>query len=227
MSSRCAILFDLDGTLADTAPDLAWATNRVLEEEGLAPLPIETLRPAASHGAGGLLRHALGRDGDAERFERRRQRLVEHYRTRDHAGTRLFDGMDAVLAWLEGNGFAWGVVTNKPQALTVPLMERLGLLTRCAALVSGDTLPTSKPDPAPLLHACHLAQLDAAHTLYVGDAERDIQAGRHAGMRTVLALYGYLGPDDRWTEWQADATVETPDGLPAQLRQLIPSCNRP
>ncbi len=205
-----AVLFDLDGTLADTAPDLAFALNRVLEQYGRAPLPLARIRPVASHGTLALLRLGFGLEPGAPGFDEKREALLATYRENIARETRLFPGMDRVLKALEGSGRRWGVVTNKPAHLTGPLMEQLGLAARAATVVSGDTLAESKPHPAPLLHAAREAACEPGECLYVGDAERDIIAGRAAGMRTLAALYGYIADDDNPTAWGADGSIDAP-----------------
>lgn len=203
------VLFDLDGTLADTAPDLAYALNTLLTEQDRAPLSYEVIRPVVSHGGIALVKLGFDIDENASEFGPLRQRLLEIYRANIARETRLFEGMSPLLDTLEQRGLNWGVVTNKPAWLTEPLLEALGVKHRAAAIVSGDTLPERKPHPAPMLLACEQAGRDAAHCLYVGDAERDIEAGRNAGMRTLVALFGYLGETDFPEQWQADGMVES------------------
>jgi phosphoglycolate phosphatase len=209
MTSIRTVLFDLDGTLADTAPDLAFALNAVLQEQGRPPLPYENIRPVVSHGGIALIKHGFGIDETASEFQPLRQRLLDIYRDNIARETRLFDGMESLLEELEQRGLNWGVVTNKPGWLTEPLLEQLGILERAAAIVSGDTLPERKPHPAPMLLACEQSGSEAAQCLYVGDAERDIEAGRNAGMATLVALFGYLGENDHPETWQADGMVKT------------------
>lgn len=207
------VLFDLDGTLLDTAPDLANALNAVLQANGRAPLPFEFIRPVVSHGGNALIE--LGFDlkpGDSG-FEPLRRQLLDYYENNIAQQTRLFPGMDEVLAYLETHGIHWGVVTNKPAWLTDPLMEALALSTRAAGIVSGDTLPERKPHPAPLLHACRLIGGDPQQCVYVGDAERDIQAGNSAGMATLVALFGYLLETDRPETWGATALIRQPQEI--------------
>jgi phosphoglycolate phosphatase len=204
------LLFDLDGTLADTAPDLAFALNEVLVEQGREPLPFEHVRPVVSHGALALVRLGFGIGPDDARFAPLRQRLLEIYRANLTRGTRLFPGMDELLETIEVRGMRWGVVTNKPAFLTEPLLAQLGLLARAAAVVSGDTLPVRKPDPAPMLLACKQAQSQPSRCVYVGDAERDVVAGRNAGMTTLVAAFGYLGEKDRPGDWGADGMIDHP-----------------
>lgn len=202
------VLFDLDGTLADTAPDLAYVLNAVLQEQGREPLPYEAIRPVVSHGGIALIKHGFNIDESAPEFQHLRQRLLDIYRDNIARETRLFAGMAELLEQLEARGLNWGVVTNKPGWLTEPLLEQLGLRQRAATVVSGDTLAERKPHPAPMLLACKEAGSDATECLYVGDAERDIEAGRNAGMMTLIALFGYLGEHDQPESWQANGMVE-------------------
>lgn len=203
------VLFDLDGTLADTAPDLAWALNQVLIEQGRAPLPFETIRPVVSHGGMALISLGFAIEPSAPAFDPLRNRLLEIYRANIARETTLFPGMAELLDAIEARGLNWGVVTNKPAWLTEPLLAALGVERRAASIVSGDTLPQRKPHPAPMLLACEQAGSLGPQCLYVGDAERDIEAGRAAGMKTLVALFGYIGAEDRPHEWQADGAVET------------------
>ncbi|MBE0510172.1 MAG: HAD-IA family hydrolase [Gammaproteobacteria bacterium] len=204
------VLFDLDGTLADTAPDLAWALNQVLQEQGREPLPFAQIRPAVSHGGIALIKLGFGLDEADPGFGPLRERLLALYRAHITRETRLFAGMAELLDALEQRGLNWGVVTNKPAWLTEPLLAELQLSTRCATRVSGDTLPQRKPHPAPMLLACQQAGSEAQQCLYLGDAERDVQAGRQAGMRTLIAAFGYIGAEDRPQDWGADAIIEHP-----------------
>jgi phosphoglycolate phosphatase len=215
---RCrAVLFDLDGTLADTAPDLAGALNTLLAELGRPSLPLATIRPHVSHGASALLRFALGVARESPGYDDLLQRFLALYRGAIAAQTRLFDGMPALLAAAEARGLPWGVVTNKPAWLTDPLMAALGLTARAGCIVSGDTTAYAKPHPEPLLHASRVLAVPPAACLFVGDAERDIEAGRRAGMRTLVARFGYLGPDDRPASWGADGLVDSPGEILAWL----------
>ena len=196
------VLFDLDGTLADTAPDLAFALNEVRREQGLAALPFEQIRPVVSHGGMALIRLGFQLEPEHPEFEPLRDNIAVH--------TRLFSGMDAVLEKLEGNGKLWGVVTNKPGWLTEPLLEQMGLKHRAAVIVSGDTLPQRKPHPAPMLFACEQTGSHAEECLYIGDAERDIEAGHAAGMWTMVALFGYIDEHDQPEAWGADSLIQAP-----------------
>lgn len=207
------VLFDLDGTLADTAPDLAHALNTVRQAHDLPTLPFELIRPVVSHGGKALIELGFGNTGIEQDFETLRQELLEHYHANLSTHTVLFPGMPELLEALESRGLHWGVVTNKPGWLTEPLIDALGLAQRIGCVVSGDTLPQRKPDPAPLLHACQQCGSEANQCLYVGDAERDIQAGRSAGMQTLVALFGYIGVDEDPRSWGADGMVETPGAI--------------
>jgi len=208
-----AVLFDLDGTLVDTAPDLANALNYLLEKEGERPLPFEQIRPHASHGTIALIKAGFGINDDDPRFPRFRQEIIDHYLQHITDESLLFEGIESLLDQLESNGQPWGVVTNKPAFLTRPLLEQLNLWERAAVVVSGDTLKESKPDPTPLLYACEKIGCNPQTSIYIGDAERDISAGRAAGMHTITAHYGYIGNDDTPTGWGADGEVTHADQL--------------
>jgi 2-phosphoglycolate phosphatase len=211
------VLFDLDGTLADTAPDLAAAANRQRADRGLRPLPIDQLRPMASHGARGLIGRALGlAPGDAD-YETARIEFLEYYEQGLYVETQLFAGMAETLDRLEAEGRRWGVVTNKASRFTGPLMERLGLHRRAACVVSGDTTPHAKPHPAPIQHALKSCAVGSERTVYVGDDLRDVQAGRAAGVATVIAAYGYLGADADIASWGGDHVIDTPTQLLAWI----------
>lgn len=219
MSAISAVLFDLDGTLLDTAPDLVLATNRVLIEEGRPALPFERLRPHVSAGAPALLRLAFGQNLDGEAMAPRLQRLLDCYRDNLAVHTRLFEGMADVLEHIEREGLPWGVVTNKPGWLTEPLMETLELAQRAGCIVSGDSTAEQKPHPLPMLEAARRIRTNPACCIYVGDDARDIQAGRAAGMKTLAASYGYIKSCDDPGAWGADGMIETPLDLLHWLRQ--------
>jgi 2-phosphoglycolate phosphatase len=205
-----AVLFDLDGTLADTAPDMAAALNRLLSARGRPALPLETIRPHVSHGGRALIRLGFGLEPDDAGFQPLRQKLLAYYRQDIARHTRLFPGVNDLLQGLEARGLPWGIVTNKPTWLTEPLLRRLGVGGRAACIVSGDTTAFSKPHPEPIHHACRLMDRDARNCWYVGDARRDIEAGRAAGSRTLVALFGYLGDGDHPETWGADGLIEHP-----------------
>lgn len=205
-----AVFFDLDGTLADTAPDLGSALNQLLVEEGRQAMKMTELRRHVSAGTRGMLAVGFGlKPGDAT-YAELQQRFLALYEERLCADTRLFAGIDHLLARLEANDILWGIVTNKPQRFTLPLAEQLGLNRRAAAIVSGDSVPRPKPAPDPLLLACHIAGVPPERSLYVGDDLRDIQAARAASMRVIAAAYGYLGDGPPVAEWGADHTIADP-----------------
>ncbi len=206
------MLFDLDGTLADTAPDLAAAANAMRLARGIDALPLEVLRPVASQGARGLLRVAFGRSPDDQDYVALRDEFLLRYRDALAIHTRLFDGMHEVLAALEQRGLAWGIVTNKAARFTEPLAVYLGLAGRAGAIVSGDTTPFSKPHPGPLLHAAELLDLPPSACVYVGDDHRDIVAGHAAGMDTIAAAWGYCAHSAP-TQWEADIVLAQPRDL--------------
>jgi len=211
------VLFDLDGTLLDTAPDLAAALNATLEANGRAALPFEQIRPLVSHGGSALIKLGFQLEPQHPQFEPLRAQLLDHYQAHIADHTRLFPGMEQVLSHIESRGLAWGVVTNKPAWLTEPLLEALDLRRRAAGVVCGDTLNERKPHPAPLLHACRLIGTTPEACIYVGDAERDIRAGHNAGMATLVALFGYLMESDRPEDWGASALIEQPADILAWL----------
>jgi 2-phosphoglycolate phosphatase len=215
------VLFDLDGTLLDTAPDMIAALNALRLQEQRSALPFDAMRQHVSHGSFRLIEVGFP-DADAERFERLRLRFLDLYSTRLTAETRPFPGFEAVLAELDARGVPWGVVTNKPAFLTDPLLAALGLAARAGAVVSGDTLPQRKPHPAPLLHAARTIGREPSEFVYVGDAERDIAAARAAGMCSLVARFGYLGPDDTPERWQADGFIDSPDELLGWLAAATP-----
>lgn len=213
-----AVLFDLDGTLVDTAPDLGRAANEVRAEAGLAPLPVADYRPVASAGARGLLKVAFGIDPGHATFAERRERFLAHYRAGLSRESRLFPGIEAALAAFERARIPWGIVTNKPQWLTEPLLADLGLAARSA--VSLGAMEGLKPKPAPdaLLRACATLGLKAADCVYVGDDQRDVAAARAAGMPVLAAAWGYVGYGEPVEHWNADAILREPAELLGLVR---------
>jgi N-acetyl-D-muramate 6-phosphate phosphatase len=207
-----ALLLDLDGTLLDTAPDMALALNRLRHEHGRAALPFATVRPHVSHGAAALVRLGFGEPA-ADEFERLRRRFLALYFEALSDGTRLFPGCAALLDALEAQRIPWGIVTNKPGYLTTPLLATLGLLARAGCVVAGDTVAERKPHPLPLLHAAALIGRAPGECVYAGDHQRDIVAGRAAGMHTVAVRYGYLADGEDPAAWRPDAIVAAPGEL--------------
>ena len=211
-----AILFDLDGTLADTAPDLAAALNKLRASRGLQPASYESLRPYASAGARGLIGAGLGLGPDAEEYEALRVAFLDNYAASIAVHSRRFDGVPALLDRLQSAGISWGIVTNKAMRFTDPLVPLIGL-GHAGCVVSGDTTPHAKPHPAPLLEAAKRLGISPVSCWYVGDDMRDIQAGRAAGMMTVAAAWGYCGSDGP-AQWNAHAIASSP----LELLELIP-----
>ncbi len=204
------ILFDLDGTLLDTAPDLGDALNMQRAEHKLAPVPQERIRPVVSHGSPALLKLGFGIEPNDSRYASMRIRLLEIYQGLLNRRTSIFPGIEQALLGIEERGLQWGIVTNKPGALTEPLLQMFKLHQRAACIVSGDTTPRRKPHPDQLLHACTLMGRSPVEGVYIGDAQRDVQAAHAAGMRALVALYGYIDKDERPFEWQADGMVSNP-----------------
>jgi 2-phosphoglycolate phosphatase len=212
------VLFDLDGTFADTAPDLADALNRTLLANQREALPFERIRPVVSHGGRALIELGFGIKDDDPNFETLRQQLLQFYQSDIARHTQLFPGIENLLADLQRDGLRWGIVTNKPAWLTEPLLATLSLPQAPCSVVSGDTLPQRKPDPAPLLHASAQCECLPAACLYIGDAERDIVAGKRAGMQTMVAGYGYIGENDEPAQWQADSYIDHPQSIYPWIR---------
>jgi len=213
-----AILFDLDGTLADTAPDLAAAVNLLRTVRGLEPTAYDILRPTASAGARGMIGASFGLTPDDEGYAELRDGFFSNYEAAMAVHSSLFDGIPALLDGIETAGLQWGIVTNKPKRFTDPLLPQIGL-AHAACAISGDTTPHAKPHPAPLLEAAARLRVAPEHCIYVGDDERDIVAGLAAGMGTVAATYGYLGAKTDPSEWGAHAAIKSP----GELLQLLVS----
>lgn len=207
------VFFDLDGTLADTAPDLAAALNQILQERGLSGLSLETIRPSVSLGGNAMIKLAFAIEEGAPEFDELRQRFLQIYHGRLHQSTCVFPGIEKVLNYIEEKNMIWGIVTNKPEWLTYPVMEKLGLTQRATSIVSGDTTEYRKPHPEPMLHACKLAQCTPESSLYVGDALRDIEAGHAAGMKTLTASYGYIAKNEDSKMWGADGNISKPEDI--------------
>lgn len=211
------VFFDLDGTLADTAPDLARAINLLLAEQGHRPLPLAELRPHVSSGARGMIQAAFGITPDDPRFRVLADQFLTYYAAVLCDETRLFAGIDEMLKVLEGAAIPWGIVTNKQSRFTTPLVAALALQDRACCVISGDSAARPKPAADPLLLACERAGLPPQGCVYVGDDLRDIVAGKAAGMRTVAVSYGYLGVDQPIETWGADEIIHSPDELAALI----------
>lgn len=214
------VLFDFDGTLADTAPDMAVAANRLRERQGLPPLPFEALRGVTSQGARGFLRASLGIEPDHPDYEAHRQQFLADYAEHLTVLTRLFPGVPELLQALKTQGFRWGIVTNKVEYLALPIVRFLGLDDECAITVGGDTAGHPKPHPAPLFYAAEKTGFLPDQCIYIGDDERDILAGKAAGMPTIAAAYGYCEPAHA-ASWQADAVAHQVDELFDHIVRLV------
>ncbi len=212
-----SVLFDLDGTLIDTAPDMAAALNHILQEEALEPLPLEDIRPHVSRGGLALTKLGFDPHRDASEIEPLRQRFLDYYRQNIAQHSQLFEGFDQVLRRMHLHDMPWGVVTNKPGWLTDPLLQELGLEEQSAVIISGDSTAEKKPHPLPLLTAAEAMDISAEDCMYVGDDPRDIVAGNAANMTTVIAKYGYITDDSDLDSWQADDMIDHP----LQLLELL------
>ncbi|OGA96601.1 MAG: phosphoglycolate phosphatase [Burkholderiales bacterium RIFCSPHIGHO2_12_FULL_61_11] len=213
-----AVLFDLDGTLIDSAPDLGEAADKMRTDRGMESLPLSQYRPMAGAGARGMIAVAFGLTPNDARFDALKEEFFCNYQSRLTERTYVFDGVVELIAHIGQAGLKWGVVTNKSARFTGPLTKAMPLFSTAQTIVSGDTTPHPKPHPAPLLEAARQLNLAPARCVYVGDDERDIVAGRAAGMATVAAAYGYLGLTANTQGWNADFTISTPSALLNLLR---------
>lgn len=213
-----AVLFDLDGTLIDSAPDLGAAADKMRTDRGLESLPLALYRPMAGAGARGMIAVAFGLTPDDARFADLKEEFFRNYESRMTENTSVFDGVAELIVQISLAGLKWGVVTNKSARFTVPLTKAMPLFSTAQTIISGDTTPHAKPHPAPLLEAARQLDLAPERCVYVGDDERDIVAGRAAGMPTVAAAYGYLGTTADTAAWKADATIAAPAALLNFLR---------
>ncbi len=218
MSIIKTVLFDLDGTLIDTAPDMAAALVKLCEEEKQPVLEYKTIRPHVSNGSVALVKLAFGNQLDKHRLEQLKTRYLAIYKNNLAVESKLFDEMDAVLLELEKQQIKWGVVTNKPGWLTLPLMQALKLDKRATCIVSADSTKNRKPHPEPMYYACKLSNSLASECLYIGDAKRDIEAGHNAGMKTMVALYGYISADDNPATWHAGFSIKKPADILTHLK---------
>jgi N-acetyl-D-muramate 6-phosphate phosphatase len=216
-----AVLFDLDGTLLDTAPDMAGALNQLRREESRDRLPFEEVRRLVSHGATALVRLAFP-EAVEPAFTVLRERFLEIYGGRLAVETQVYEGILEALGRLETDGIAWGIVTNKPRWLTEPLLEQFALRQRAGVIVCGDTLAERKPHPAPLLHAAEKLGVTSTQCIYIGDAERDVLAAQGAGMKVFVALFGYIPVHERPHDWPASGWLDTPQAMASLLKSLGP-----
>lgn len=213
-----AVLFDLDGTLIDSAPDLGAAADKMRTDRGLEALPLALYRPMAGAGARGMIAVAFGLMPEDAGFGELREEFFSNYESRMTENTSVFEGVADLIARIDQMGLKWGVVTNKSARFTIPLTKAMPLFKTAKTIISGDTTPHAKPHPAPLLEAARQLELAPGRCIYVGDDERDIVAGRAAGMPTVAAAYGYLGKTADTGDWKADATITAPGALLNLLR---------
>lgn len=221
MDSKQGVLLDLDGTLIDTAPDLAGAANELRRARGWADLPLAQLRNKCSYGTRGMLATALDLHPEDDGYQATQEQFVEIYRRRLTTASTPFPGMRAALQGLVEHGLVWGVVTNKVEQLALPLMTAMTFDPPPACIIGGDSAHATKPDPAPLLLGCKRAGLVPEQTVYVGDSARDIAAGRAAGMRTIGVSYGYFEADESIEDWGADCIIDHADALPDMVIQLL------
>lgn len=213
MKKITTLLFDLDGTLLDTAPDLAKALNVVLENHQRQPLPFTKIRPYSSTGTRGLLGLGFQIKETDPGYANLREQFLAAYHEHLFDGTSIFPGIEKVLQHLDNFNIPWGVVTNKPENLAKQLLNRFNLAEHCGCVIGGDTLTKRKPDPEPLLHACELLNCDPAESIYIGDAERDIEAAKSANIPSVVALYGYIGENENPQKWNADYYIDHPEQI--------------
>ena len=214
------VLFDLDGTLVDTAPDLIACLNKTLLVHGFSAVSAAEVKPFISYGALAMISNSI--DSDDEQLKARMlEFMLDSYQANIAEYSRFFEGMEQVLATLESKGLKWGVVTNKRERFTLPLMAALGLDQRAACIISGDTTQFSKPHPEPMFAACRQAEVKPENCLYIGDAQHDIAAGNQANMKTLAALYGYLKPIDQPETWGADGFISQPQQLLQWIDTLL------
>jgi len=215
-----AILFDLDGTLVDTAPDLAAALNWLLESNQRPPLPYQTIRAVVSNGADALVELGFGPHLKPTHQQQLKAALIEHYQQNIARYSKLFDGLDDALQHLEKQQIPWGIVTNKPAQLTTSLLKQLGLFDRAGCVVCGDQVNNPKPHPESIYLACQQLAVAPHNSIYIGDAQRDIRAGRLAGLKTIACAYGYIPESDDINNWQADQLIDSSIGLFKALKSL-------
>lgn len=218
-TSLQAVLFDLDGTLLDTAPDLAGAVNDMRRERGLAAMPLSELAPMCSFGGRGMLGKGLDLQPEDDDYRATYDAFIEAYRQRMTRDTRAYDGIRALVQALVAGQRRWGVITNKTEALAIPIMDHMAFDPAPACVIGGDSAGVAKPDPAPMFLACERVGVDPARCVYIGDSDRDIAAGHAAGMATIGVAYGYIPPGDDIHAWNADLVVDS-------VAELLPAIER-
>ncbi len=218
-SKITAVLFDLDGTLLDTAPDLAGALNALLLARRSPQLPLTTIRRKVSEGTAGLLKLGFNVTDQSPIFSGLQQQFIEYYGQHICDKTQLFSGIEELIDYLQKNCLPWGIVTNKSMTLTTKLIEHFALLQKANCIIGGDTLAHNKPHPKPLLHACECLVCLPANCVYIGDSQQDIEAARSAGMRSLVALYGYIPSEKLAKSWKANAMMHTPLNIIDWLKQ--------
>lgn len=221
MSNPAAVLFDLDGTLLDTALDFHRVISRMLDQAGQPQITYEALRSQVSNGARAMVCHAFGITTDDTEFNRLHQQLLDDYAEQLLVDSTLFPGMTELLAWLEQTHTPWGIVTNKPQRFTLPLLTALGLNRTCGSIICPEDVSSAKPDPEGLLIACHQLGAIPEHSYYVGDHARDIEAGRAAGMQTIAAGWGYLNSGETPEQWHSNHISHRSTELQPLLHSLL------
>ena len=221
MTTITTILFDLDGTLLDTAPDMAFALNKLRAANHLPDLPLSIIRPHVGYGSKALLNVGFDVNENDPRYPSLLEAFFNLYQTHLADSTQLFAGMENVLNHLDNLSMPWGIVTNKPERFTLDILKKLNLLERTACVICGDSLAKRKPDPDPILHACELIQQEPMKCLYVGDTEIDVIASKAAGTQSLVALYGYIGTEEDPAKWQADGYVHSPHEIIHYLQQQI------
>ncbi len=217
---RTAVLFDLDGTLLDTARDFHCIINRMLEQQGAQPISYESLRTQVSNGARAMVRHAFQIEQKHPEFAKLHQQFLDDYAETQYAQSQTFNGISELIAWLESQNTPWGIVTNKPERFTLPLLQQLNM-AQCQSVICPDQVSQTKPDPEGLLLACHQLDCRPEDSIYIGDHIRDIEAGRAAGMLTISAAWGYLNEGESCSDWGSDHICETPEELRPLLHSIL------
>ncbi|SMN11059.1 Similar to phosphoglycolate phosphatase, clustered with ubiquinone biosynthesis SAM-dependent O-methyltransferase [uncultured Candidatus Thioglobus sp.] len=219
-----SVFFDLDGTLADTAPDLTTGLNQILQKEKKLSLSIKKVKPFISRGSNAMIQMAFDIYEEDPKFQNLKKSFLTAYKKTRYHQTQVFLGIEQVLQYLEAKNIIWGVITNKPAEFTEPIMQKLNLTQQAACIISGDTTPFKKPSPQPILYACNITKTDPKKAVYIGDAEIDMQAGQAIGMKTLIANYGYLSENDKPKQWGADGTISQPEKIIDWIKKENNTC---